>query len=350
MQLRFSALAFAALVLVLSACVADDTADTTVPTSETSVTEASTTTSTDATTTSSTTESSTTTTTTTPPRAGGELIACESPEGYSIRYPASWSTNSGDVVPECGQFHPDPFEVPISDERVAAITVYIDPVRFADVVTPVDETELERAATAVDGLQAVRLEYETDGGGLWPEGTPITTYAIDVSSGVDDEPATMFVDTIGLTPFDYETNQVILDRMARSIDIDMEGVDDNANIVATYLGGGGGFSVVAEADDSEACLRIPPNGEPICTALPAADQLHTIQLTDLEPVLAGITGRDVFAVTGHLRDGGTSTVVPVPIDDHGVGGFSFTSDLSAFKSFTLTDITGEELRTVTPGG
>lgn len=347
MQSRFSALAFAVLVIVVPACVADDTTVTTAPTSEPSVTEPSTTTTTGD---SSTSVSSTTTTTTAPPPSvpGGELIRCESPEGYSIDYPATWSTNSGEVVPECGQFHPDTFEVPVSDERVAAITVFIDPVRFADVVTPVDETELERATTAVDGLQAVRLEYETDSDGFWPEGTPITTYAIDVS--IDGEPATMFVDTIGLSSFDYETNQVILDRMVRSIDIDMEGVDDDADVVARYLGGGGGFSVVAEATDSEACLRIPPNGEPICTALPSEDQLHTIQLTDLEPVLAGITGSDVFAVTGHLRDGGTSTVLPVPIDDRGVGGFSFTSGLDAFESFTLTDITGEEVRTVTPGG
>lgn len=159
----------------------------------------------------------------------------------------------------------------------------------------------------------------------------------------------MFVDTIGLSSFDYETNQVVLHRMVRTIDVDIPGVEDDSSVVAAYRGGGGGFSVVAEAGD-EVCLRIPPDGEPICTEPPADDQLHTIQLTDLEPVLAGVTGADVFAVDGIRWDGETFTVLPAPIDDADLGAFSFVNPLSEFEAFVLFDVLGNELRTITPGG
>lgn len=344
------------LLLTLAALVAACTADDTTTTSEpgTTVPETSTSTTAPVTSSSTTTSTSTTTvpetTTTTMPTAlpGGELTRCESPEGYSIAYPSEWLTNAGDMVPTCGQFHPEEFEVTATDERLAAVTVYIDPVPFSEVAAPDPERDADRAVTAIDGLQAVRLEFEASGTGLWPEGTPITMYAIDVTPD-DGEPATMFVDTMGLSSFDYETNQVVLDRMARTIDVEIAGVEDDPAVVAAYRGGGGGFSVVAEAGD-EVCLRIPPNGEPICTEPPADDQLHTIQLTDLEPVLAGVTGRDVFAVDGILRDGNISTVLPAPIDDSGLGGFSFVRPLADFESFVLFDVTGTELRTITPGG
>ena len=291
--------------------------------------------------------------TTLPPETslpGGELTRCESPEGYSIEYPVNWSTNPGDVVAPCGQFHPDGVPEPeATDERVAAITAYIDPVPFAEVAAPVDGRDAARAVTAIDGFPAVRLEHEADGDGLWPQGTPITTYMIDLP--VDGQGSeTLFLDTVGLDMFDYETNQVVLDRMARTLDVDRGGVTGDPAIVARYEGGGGGFSVEATTTGSEVCLQIPPDGDRICTDLPADDQLHTIQLTDLEPMLAGVTGVGVFAVTAHRRDGSRSTVLPAPIPDAGAGGFSFTFGLDAIEGFTLTDVTGEQIREVTPGG
>ena len=338
------------LLLTLATLVAACTADDSTTTSEPGTTVAATSTSTNPPADSSTTSTPPTTSTTTPEMTattsptslpGGELTKCESPEGYSIEYPSEWMTNPGDMVPTCGQFHPEDFEVTATDERLAAVTVYIDPVPFAEVAAPDPDREADRAVTAVDGLQAVRLEYEAADTGLWPEGTPITMYAIDVTPA-EGSPATMFVDTIGLSSFDYETNQVVVDRMVRTIDVDIPGVEDDSSVVAAYRGGGGGFSVVAEAGD-EVCLWIPPNGQPICTEPPAADQLHTIQLTDLEPVLAGVTGGEVFAVNGILRDSDTFTVLPAPIEDGDLGAFSFVPSLSDFESFVLLDITGEEL-------
>lgn len=91
---------------------------------------------------------------------------------------------------------------------------------------------------------------------------------------------------------------------------------------------------------------------PACSRLhvPEADQAHTVRLVDLEPVLAGVAGEDVFSVTAERRDGEPSTVLPAPVGDAGVRGFAFTFDLDAVTRLVLRDVTGAELRTIEPGG
>lgn len=348
--MRLLTATLASLLALVAACDAQETADSGPITRETAdITD--TTVSTTITTTTTTSPTSSTSATTAPEAIAGEPSArCDSPEGYSIGYPEAWATNSGDVVPECGQFHPEPFDVaPGTDERVAAVTVFIDPVPFARVAALDQAEDGERAATVVDGLQAVRLEYQVREDALWPAGTPITLYAVDVST--ESEERTLIADTVGLSQFDYERNKVVLDRMARTLEIDMDGVSGDPGVVADYRGGGGGFSVEGTVSGSEACLRIPPEGEEICTELPASDQLHTVQLEDLEPVLAGVTGEEVFSVAAERRDGTTSTVLPAPIGEReDVGGFSFTFGLDEIERFVLRDVEGAELRTIEPGG
>lgn len=344
-----------ALILV-SACngtgdtqATDEPTDPSSPTSTsvaTTTTAASTTTA--STTTASTTSSSAPTTTATGEETVRLTARCDSPEGYAVSYPEEWSTNPGEVLAKCSRFHPEPFDVPQgTDERVAAIAAYVDPVPFTEVAAPDDTRDADRAVTTVDGLQAVRLAYETGGEGLWPEGTPVTLYAIDV--GTDSGSRTLIVDTIGLSQFDYRQNQQVLDRMVRTLDIQMQDVDDDPGVVARYGGGGGGFSVEGTISGEQACLRIPPQGEEVCTDLPAPDQLHTIQLENLQPVLAGVTGGEVHAVTAHRQDGSTSTVLPVAIGDSEVRGFSFPFGMGEIQRFVLTDVEGNELRTIEPG-
>lgn len=107
---------------------------------------------------------------------------CERPEGYSVSYPASWFTSSGDVVPECGQFSPEEFEVARGDERVAPITIFIDPVEFFRAANPDSEfsTEIGRASTVIDGRRAVRVEQESTGKGFYADGTRQSLYIIDL--------------------------------------------------------------------------------------------------------------------------------------------------------------------------
>ena len=281
---------------------------------------------------------------------GGELEPCESPEGFTISKPVSWETNSGDVVAPCGQFNPDPFQVERgTDKRVAAITAYIDPVPFATASRRRDGRDADRAVTAVDGRQAVRLHYEVSGESLYPTGTPVTTYMVDLGVYGGRE-RTLFVDTLGLGDRDYENNVVILDRMARTLEITHPDVDTDPAVIATHRGGDGGFSVVAEQTDGHACLRIPPDGEPVCAERPAADQVHTIQLRDLnQTIAAGIAGERVWRVDLFTPEGDDFAYLPAGVPDSELGAYAFADRVPGFERLVLSDVTGKEIRTVAPG-
>lgn len=275
---------------------------------------------------------------------------CESPEGYSVAYPSSWFTNSGDVVAECGQFSPEEFEVPDgTDERVAPITVYIDPVEFVRAATPNEEfnTELTRATTVIDDRQAVRVEQESTSGGFYPEGIRQTLYIVDLSLGTDDtEPGTLFLDTVEIGDFDYEANVEILDRMARSLQISAgEEPEEDVPVVARYEGGGGGFTLVAEPSGEQACLRIPPEGEPSCLDAPGREEVETalLPLVGQRQVLAGIGGNDVFRVEAHRAGGSVTSVLPTRIPETDVRGWAFATDAQDVERIVWFDLEGNQL-------
>lgn len=247
-------------------------------------------------------------------------------------------------------FNPEPFEVPeATDARVAAISVSIDEVGFVDATAPQEGRDAERAVTTVDGLPAVRLAYESTGP-LYPEGTPIALYAIDIDPGPDAGKRTMFVTTVGTEGFDYERNQVVLDRMVRTLDVDMQGVSGQPGLVVRYEGGGGGYTVAAEAADGDVCLRIPPNGEPVCVATPAPDGIAPLELVDLRPIQAGVTGQEVFFVDVALANGDVSTRLPAPIPGSTAKGFALTAQPDEVVEFTVRDVTGEEIGTADASG
>lgn len=159
-----------------------------------------------------------------PGSSDAALTRCDNPEGFTIGYPEDWHTNPGDVVPPCSQFHPEPFEVPeATDERVAGITAFIDPVPLDRAAAPNDRRMIDRNEMRIDGHEAVRLEYETGSEGLWPEGTPITIYMIEAPPSDNGREQTLFIDTIALETFDYERNQEILDRIAPTLTWTSEG-------------------------------------------------------------------------------------------------------------------------------
>lgn len=149
-----------------------------------------------------------------------DMATCKNPEGFSISYPGEWHVNSGDVVPACAQFNPEPFEVPEgTDERVAAITAFVDPVPFERISAPDERRDADRQEMAISGHPAVRLEYGAGRNSIWPDGTPITTYMIDFPANDKGRQRTLLIDTVGLEAFDYERNQEVLDRMADTIQI-----------------------------------------------------------------------------------------------------------------------------------
>lgn len=289
-------------------------------------------------------------TTTTAPEPGGALEECSGPAGFTLSAPADWETNEGEVVPACTMFSPEPFEVEEgTDARVAPITAYIDPVAFSEAAAPREGRVEDRAVTVAGGRQAVRLSYEIGDGGLYPEDTPITVYMVDVQPELG-EPATLFVDTVGVGDFEYETNRAVLDRMFRTLELDGLDVETDPAVIAAYRGGGGGFSVTADVTGDQVCLGIPPGGEPVCTEQPAADQVHTVALRDREAtVQAGVTGEDVWRVDLVTPGGETHSSLPAAVRGSDARAYAFPDTVEDFRRLVLRDITGQELRTIEPG-
>jgi hypothetical protein len=192
--------------------------------------------------------------------------------------------------------------------------------------------------TTIDGLRAVRLELETSRPGLWPHGTRVTRYLVDLS------PGTLILDTVGLDGFDYERNQAVLDDVARRLEVTREGVRAAPRVVARY-GGSGAFRVAGTLRDGKACVRIPPDGSRRCVDTPAAGG---VALTKLRPVLAGVAGPEVFRVTAVRRARGGFSVLPAPIGSGPARAFAFPFGRQGVRRLRLFGDDGRLLGTVEP--
>lgn len=290
-------------------------------------------------------------TTTTPTLADVEAwTRCDNPDGFSLAYPPSWAVNSGEVLPSCSLFDPEEFTVPeATDARVAAIWAQVDPIPFHEAAVPDPDTETSRAATVIDGFQAARVEQVSDGEGLYPEGTRLTIYMIDLSPGVDEGPGTLFVDTLDLPGFEYERNVAVLDRMARTVTV-TAGPDAPPSLVARYEGGGGVVVVEARPQNGQVCLVIPPEGEPTCLPPPDQEGLETTSLVLLgeRTVLAGLAGQNVFRVEAHQTDGSVIGFLPAPIPDTDMRGWGFTFGPDEVDRLMWYAIDGRELGSIEP--
>ncbi|WP_324277196.1 hypothetical protein [Blastococcus brunescens] len=151
--------------------------------------------------------------------AGVETAHCASPEGYRVEHPVDWHVNPGDVLPGCSWFAAEPFAVPeASDVRVADIALSVQPVSDLSARLP-DETA--RSTVEVGGRPALRLELVT-GPGFYPEGTPITTYVVDLGPARKGEEV-LVADAVGLPGVDHERNVEVLDAMMASLALDGAG-------------------------------------------------------------------------------------------------------------------------------
>ena len=145
--------------------------------------------------------------------AGVETARCASPEGFRVEHPADWHVNPGDVLPACSWFAAEPFTVPeASDVRVADITLSVRPGSDLSVVWP-DETA--RTVVEVAGRPALRVE-QVAGPGFYPEGTPITTYVVDLGPA-RAHGEVLVADTVGLPGVDHDRNVAVLDAMMGSL-------------------------------------------------------------------------------------------------------------------------------------
>lgn len=144
--------------------------------------------------------------------------SCTNPAGFVVHHPADWTVNPGEVVPSCSRFAPGEMTLrEATDVRVAAIALSVEPVAF-ERVTAQRPDETARAELTVDGQDAVRIERVTRDG-LYPTGTPLTTYAVRLDDD-EDGPRTLVADTIGLPGADHERNVDVLDAMVRRLELD----------------------------------------------------------------------------------------------------------------------------------
>jgi hypothetical protein len=134
---------------------------------------------------------------------------CTSPAGYSVARPAGWAVNSGAQLPPCSWFDPAPFTVPEGTDVRTAITLGVE-TGSVDGVWP---DERSRTALEVDGRPAQRIEQVTTAG-LYPVGTPVTTYVVDLGNG-----RVLLADAVGLAAADHERNVRVLDEMMRSLEL-----------------------------------------------------------------------------------------------------------------------------------
>lgn len=275
---------------------------------------------------------------------------CSSPEGYTISYPEGWTTNDGSVTDSCGQFNPTPFEVPpASDERVAAITAYVDNVAYSDVAGGDSTFEGTTASTTIDGHQALRRSGEYNGNGLYDAGTPVTSYLIDLALGVDDGPGTMFVNVIGVGDFDHDALVPVLDAMAATIEIDLTTTD--ASVIARFEGGGAPFSVSAQpgSGPNDVCLGLVGRQARGCvdvTASPAQPGLRVVLLQDgTISALAGTAPDDVFLVEARSSGGDSLfSYLPVPVaESDGISAWAMPLSTDDVAELVLRDRAGNSL-------
>lgn len=326
---------FGVLALFLAGCADDDSSSSPGETEP------------DPTTSAPTTSAPTTSTTpapTTTGSPGSEMTRCSNPEGFSIAYPDDWSVNDGGVVEPCSQFHPGSFEVPDgTDERVASITAYVDPVPFHTVTTPSEEV-VSRASTEVDGQQAVRLETVAGNDSFYPEGTAATFYMVDLTDGIGQEGETLFLDVMDLTFVDYPRAKSVLDQMFKTLELGGAG---DESTVARYQGASTSITVRAEAADDELCLSFQQANIEECVGIPEDGSVTAARLgDDLSPVIVGAAGPDVFRLVAVEEGVHRTAFLPTSVPGAEVRGWAMPGTLSDLDYIETYAASGEALGSI----
>jgi hypothetical protein len=135
-------------------------------------------------------------------------------DGYSVRYPSGWHVSAGPPFEPCSFFDPEPLELPVASEVPAelAVTISMEPIDFA---TATGETlggrNFAREPISIAGRQALRIEGETTGDGLYDRGIRSYQYFVDLGD------RTLIATTYGAGPLPFERKREALDAMMRSL-------------------------------------------------------------------------------------------------------------------------------------
>lgn len=136
--------------------------------------------------------------------------------GFSVSYPAGWSTNDGSVLPACSVFDPSPVQLPRESEIPFELAVVIG-VENTPFNPAVRSSQWERVISSqrltVAGRNALRVESEATGEGLAERGMQSVRYVVDLGS------RRTLVATTNKTDDAYARNQDVLARMVATISV-----------------------------------------------------------------------------------------------------------------------------------
>jgi hypothetical protein len=106
-------------------------------------------------------------------------------DGYTVRYPAGWLVNTGEVLPPCSVFDPRNVDIPVDSELPTAIAVAISrqDVGFrqaTDFAADPSVDVLSATDAEVDGRPALRAELRHTGRGLYDAGQRSYAWFVDL--------------------------------------------------------------------------------------------------------------------------------------------------------------------------
>jgi hypothetical protein len=142
-------------------------------------------------------------------------------DGYTVRYPAGWLVNTGDVLPPCSVFDPRNVDIPVDSELPAAIAVVIwrQDVSFrqaTDFAADLSVDLVSARDAEVDGRPALRAELRHTGWGLYDAGQRSYAWYVDVDG---QTLIAVTHDVQDADPPPFAARQRILDAMMASVRI-----------------------------------------------------------------------------------------------------------------------------------
>lgn len=248
----------------------------------------------------------------------------------SLAYPDGWLIEED----ECGFFDPSMDEIDGLEPTGVDVHWTVDNAPYHEAATA-ETIDADRRLTAtVAGRQAVRVQGTYTGDGLYPSGTRVTTWIVDLDPGTDDEGRILVGSTHEGEAIDYPHAVDVLDAMASSAIVSdnpagQAGVDA---VLAQSEGGGAPYTVTA----NEGCLRLQagdfsgPIEDEVCDNVVAGDRAmrvwtlssDTVRVAagmvsvDVAQILVERDGRDVLTGTVPVSlEGGWAMAVPVQDGD-----------------------------------
>lgn len=160
-------------------------------------------------------------TTTTVGTAGDDIElsqSCTRTEGgatVTVRFPRGWRTYTGEVIPACSAFDPDPVTIPQDSEVPLdlAVTVDVERAPFAQVRDWAAATVESSRNVTVSGRPGVRQELVSTGEGITDKGVRWVRYVVDLGG------STLVATTYRVPGNDFERSVRALDAMAAAIEV-----------------------------------------------------------------------------------------------------------------------------------